>query len=207
MINSTRTFYLKSIKRQLHYSLPSLKIIPFLLADIGEGIAECEIVSWHVKQGDSVQQFSKICEVQSDKASVEITSRYDGVIKSINYKVGEIAKVGSALVDIDVPNNEEPEAQSLSTEKDDNSKLEQKLEEKEESRADLSSTEIETEKEYTLATPSVRRIAKENNMNLAEIKGSGPKGRILKGDVLAYLENEQTLTTSGSTGILLDLIE
>ena len=49
-----------------------------IFADIGEGIAECEIIRWFVAPGDRIAQFDKVCEVQSDKANVEITSRYDG---------------------------------------------------------------------------------------------------------------------------------
>ena len=54
-----------------------------------------------VKEGDRIQQFDKIAEVQSDKATVEITSRYDGVIRKVYYQVGEDAKVGQPLVDIE----------------------------------------------------------------------------------------------------------
>ena len=46
---------------------------PYLLADIGEGITECQIIQWFVRPGARVEQFDKICEVQSDKASVEVS--------------------------------------------------------------------------------------------------------------------------------------
>lgn len=177
-------FSLKSLNRKLHYNVPSLKIVPFLLADIGEGITECEIVTWHVKAGDRVEQFSKICEVQSDKAAVEITSRYDGVIKSIKYQVGQVAKVGTALVEIDVPDEDGTTETSTVENTED-----KKGTENTETIVQTGSTVMSTSGNgYTLATPSVRRIAKENTLNLKEIKGSGPKGRILKGDVLAYVE-------------------
>ncbi len=71
----------------------SLAIVPFKLADIGEGIAEVELMKWFVKAGDKVKSFDRICEVQSDKATVEITSRYGGTIISVHSKEGDIVKV------------------------------------------------------------------------------------------------------------------
>ena len=67
-----------SLRRFFHGSSRPLKVIPFNLPDIGEGIAEVEVLAWHVKPGDRVSQFDKLLEVQSDKATVDITSRYDG---------------------------------------------------------------------------------------------------------------------------------
>lgn len=57
--------------------------------------------SRYVKEGDTVSQFDSICEVQSDKASVTITSRYDGVIKKLYYNLDDIAYVGKPLIDIE----------------------------------------------------------------------------------------------------------
>ncbi|KAL1604594.1 hypothetical protein SLS59_003789 [Nothophoma quercina] len=65
-------------------------------------ITECQVIQWFVKPGARVEQFDPICEVQSDKASVEITSRFDGVIKKLYYEPDDMAKVGKPLVDIDI---------------------------------------------------------------------------------------------------------
>ncbi|KAF9042384.1 2-oxoacid dehydrogenases acyltransferase-domain-containing protein [Panaeolus papilionaceus] len=74
----------------------------FNLADIGEGITECEIVKWSVQPNTHVAAFDPLCEVQSDKASVEITSPFDGILKEIIVQEGEVAKVGSGLCVIEV---------------------------------------------------------------------------------------------------------
>ncbi len=71
---------------------------PFLLADIGEGIAEVELLQWFVSPGDRISQFDRVCEVQSDKASVEITSRYDGVVIALCGDVGDVMRVGRPLL-------------------------------------------------------------------------------------------------------------
>ncbi|KAH7114461.1 2-oxoacid dehydrogenases acyltransferase-domain-containing protein [Dendryphion nanum] len=89
-------------QRNFHASTTLKAVKPYLLADIGEGITECQVIQWFVKPGARVEQFDPICEVQSDKASVEITSRFDGVIKKLYYEPDDMAKVGKPLVDIDI---------------------------------------------------------------------------------------------------------
>ncbi|KAI0292236.1 CoA-dependent acyltransferase [Multifurca ochricompacta] len=92
----------------------------FKLADIGEGITECEIIKWSVSPQSLIGAFEPLCEVQSDKASVEITSPYDGTVKEILVQEGQVAKVGDGLCVIevdeeasdssDVPTSESPDA-------------------------------------------------------------------------------------------------
>src|SRR3954470_366097 len=73
----------------------------FYMPDIGEGVVEGEIVSWKVKEGDTVKLDQPIVEVMTDKATVELPSPRAGVIKKINYKDGDICPVGKVLVTIE----------------------------------------------------------------------------------------------------------
>jgi len=160
----------------------SSKVLDFKLTDIGEGIFEVEVLKWFVKEGDSIQEFDKICEVQSDKANVEITSRYQGVVKSLMYGVGDLARVGKTLIKIEQSGDPDSDSSDSS-----------------DSSEDVSESEIATtapnisvassgSKQKPLLTPAVRRIVKEHNLDIDKIVGSGPQGRILKGDVLAFIE-------------------
>uniref|UniRef100_A0A0R3RGB6 Dihydrolipoamide acetyltransferase component of pyruvate dehydrogenase complex n=1 Tax=Elaeophora elaphi TaxID=1147741 RepID=A0A0R3RGB6_9BILA len=160
-----------------------LPLVQFKLSDIGEGIAEVQIKEWHVKEGDRVAQFDNICEVQSDKASVTITSRYDGIIKKLYYNVEDVAKVGTTLVDIEVanvdagvyfvpykPTQEESPYEKVETE---------------------TITSEGVQKAWkVLATPAVRQLANEKGINLNEITGTGPNGRILKDDIIRHVALE-----------------
>jgi len=158
-----------------HSSEQANKIISFNLTDIGEGIKEVTIKEWFVKVGDRVSQFDNICEVQSDKASVTITSRYDGIIKKIYYDIDDVAHVGKALVDIEV-NDITPAGEDKTSF------------ESEKKSAPVPEENVPFLLNKTLATPAVRRMAVENNIMLSSIHGSGKGGRVLKEDVLEYLK-------------------
>ncbi|XP_045403402.1 lipoamide acyltransferase component of branched-chain alpha-keto acid dehydrogenase complex, mitochondrial isoform X2 [Lemur catta] len=150
------------------------QVVQFKLSDIGEGIREVTVKEWYVKVGDTVSQFDSICEVQSDKASVTITSRYDGVIKKLYYNLDDTAYVGKPLVDIEteaLKDSEEDVVETPAVSHDEH-------------------THQEIKGQKTLATPAVRRLAMENNIKLSEVVGSGKDGRILKEDILNYLEKQ-----------------
>jgi len=91
-------------------------IQPFLLADIGEGIAEVEVLQWYCQEGEQIEMFDKVCEVQSDKATVDISSKFDGVVTKLHYEVGDMAKVGAPLIDVqtsDQADDESPAANPM----------------------------------------------------------------------------------------------
>ncbi|KAF6758837.1 2-oxoacid dehydrogenases acyltransferase-domain-containing protein [Ephemerocybe angulata] len=89
----------------------------FKLADIGEGITECEVIKWSIQPGSRIEAFEPLCEVQSDKASVEITSPFDGIVKEILVPEGDIAKVGAGLCIIEVDGAAHPSSSSESDSK------------------------------------------------------------------------------------------
>ncbi|EZA62759.1 Lipoamide acyltransferase component of branched-chain alpha-keto acid dehydrogenase complex, mitochondrial [Ooceraea biroi] len=188
------------------------KVVPFKLSDIGEGIRDVSIKEWFVKPGDRVRQFDEICEVQSDKASVAITSRYDGVIKTLHFKVDDVAMIGAALLDIEIEDDAEDTASDTSTsESRDQQSTSNSNEEKKATDIEIESSLQNIEK--VLATPAVRKIATENNIRLTDVKPTGKGGRVLKEDVLAHLQKisapsqvkEQIPTQPNITGKTVEL--
>lgn len=209
----------------------STKVIPFLLADIGEGIAEVELLQWFVSPGDKVSQFDKVCEVQSDKATVEITSRYDGIVDSLDGAVGDMMPVGCPLMHIAVRDDggggdgeggdgggggEGPTpATTLNNVDDEADRLHiptvaasypdfptgppepptpppspKGSDEGEEAAAASAKVAATFSGKKVLATPAVRRIGAEHGIDLGSILGTGPKGRVLKSDVLKLVRGK-----------------
>ncbi|KAK4237867.1 2-oxoacid dehydrogenases acyltransferase-domain-containing protein [Achaetomium macrosporum] len=194
-----------SMVRAFHAARPLLAVKPVLLADIGEGIVECEIIQWFVEPGARVEEFSPLCEVQSDKASVEITSRFAGVVKKLYYDAGEMAKVGKPFVDIDIQGDakeedrgslEEPESPKNNAQpKSVQATVRPSAEETAASQVAVL-TEHESQattpkakgKHATLATPAVRHLSKELKVDISEIDGTGKDGRVLKEDIYKFVE-------------------
>jgi len=148
-----------------------------------------------VKPGDRVRQFDEICEVQSDKASVAITSRYDGTIKTLHFKVDDVAMVGAALLDIEIESDtEEDTAENASKTEPKDQTISNSNQEKKTTDNALPKTDntLEMLVGKVLTTPAVRRLALENNIKLVDVKATGKKGRVLKEDMLAHLEKIST---------------
>ncbi|KAJ2227645.1 hypothetical protein IWW45_006940 [Coemansia sp. RSA 485] len=175
--------------------------VAYKLADIGEGITECEIIQWFVKPGDKVSQFDKICEVASDKATVEITSRYDGVVRRLYYKENDIALVGKPIVDIEV---ESGGSEPAAAETPDSAPAPVGIPDPTPTGIPAPAPapaptpvpkdySVERTNDVVYATPAVRRIARENGVDLRFVAGSGKGGRILKEDV------QRSATTSSSS--------
>src|SRR3989454_4906733 len=145
----------------------------FKLPDIGEGVHEGEVVKWFVKEGDAVKENDPVVEVMTDKVTVQIPSPVTGKILQLRAKEGEVVKVGSTLIVCGeageaVPTR--PEAARPTAPPPAPARTEAPP------PAPGPTGDI-------LAAPAVRRLAKELNVNLAAVRGSGPQGRLTEIDV------------------------
>jgi pyruvate dehydrogenase E2 component (dihydrolipoamide acetyltransferase) len=148
----------------------------FRFPDVGEGIHEGELVKWIVKEGDTVKEHDVLCEIETDKAVVEIPSPVSGTILKIYHKEGDTVKVGEVLVSIG-KKGEKVKAPST--------KVPEPKKEKRYTASvvgQLPEAGVPRAKEI-LATPAVRRIAKEIGVDLAKVRGTGLGGRITEQDI------------------------
>ncbi|HLY06734.1 MAG TPA: dihydrolipoamide acetyltransferase family protein [Rhizomicrobium sp.] len=186
----------------------------FKLPDVGEGTAEAEIVAWHIKVGDRIEEDQNLVDVMTDKATVEMTSPVTGVVVSLHGQPGEMATVGAPLVELDVEGagNADTSAAPPAKPKAEVAKLAPKTE-KQKADEQKPSAEVislaptpgqgngaqkrksaaapafatRTPGTKPLASPAVRRRAEELGVQLQFVPGSGPAGRIEHGDLDAYV--------------------
>lgn len=161
--------------------------IDFILPDIGEGIIECELVEWLVKEGDNVVEDQPIADVMTDKALVQIPAMHSGVIEKLFYKQGEIAKVHAPLFSMVIENSvvsSAPKAAEPAT------AVKAAVASNTLKQAVCTNESVEPAQGATkgkaIASPAVRRVARELNVNISDVVGSGKKGRVYKDDILAF---------------------
>jgi pyruvate dehydrogenase E2 component (dihydrolipoamide acetyltransferase) len=160
----------------------------FKFPDIGEGLTEGEIVRWLVKEGDEVKEGDPLVEVETDKALAEIPSPKTGVILRILAKEKEIVKVGQVIVIIgekgEVAEAVPPTRKSIGV-----------VGELEEAPEEAPVIKVEKKmafvSEHVLATPAVRALAKELGVDIHQVKGTGPEGRVLEKDVRQFAEAQE----------------
>jgi 2-oxoisovalerate dehydrogenase E2 component (dihydrolipoyl transacylase) len=157
--------------------------------DIGEGIAEVELVHWHVKPGDLIHEEQALADVMTDKANVEIPSPVSGKVLAIAGKPGDVIAVGSELIRLEVEGKGNVgDAEQVKA------KPEAPREPKPTAAPILRSVPSPSPppapnpnaSERPLASPAVRRRARELELDLDEIAGSGPEGRITQEDLEAH---------------------
>ena len=162
------------------------------MPDIGEGIAEVELVDWHVKPGDVVAEEQILADVMTDKASVEIPSHVAGKVVALTGKPGDVIAVGSEIIRLEVEgkgNVDEAAPVAAATKPTPPApKLAPAPARPAPAPAPTlslasSRPEPRPESDKPLAAPAVRRRAKELGIDLAGVSGSGPDGRITQEDL------------------------
>lgn len=156
----------------------------FKLPDVGEGIHEAEILKWLVKEGDQVNQDQPLVEVQTDKAVVEISAPLAGVIAEIRLPPGALAEVGQIMVVI------EP-AQSASDSPGRGRQTAPPPSNGQASAPGVKQPGLAGPGQRVLAAPAVRRMALELEVDLSQVTGSGPAGRILPEDVKRFAAQQK----------------
>jgi pyruvate dehydrogenase E2 component (dihydrolipoamide acetyltransferase) len=209
--------------------------IEFKLPDIGEGIAEGEIVKWLVKVGDAVKEHQSIVEVMTDKATVEVPAPAAGTITAIRAKEGEVVPVGKVIFSLATAGTGSVAAPSRATQPQQATKT-QAAPTQTAARAPASAaapsaasaqaparapaarelvgagtgaganapaarapalTSVSDGK--ILAVPSARRLARDMNVDLAQVTGSGRNGVVRRADVEAFANGSSQATTARDT--------
>ncbi|MBQ4847625.1 dihydrolipoyllysine-residue acetyltransferase [Pseudoalteromonas sp. MMG005] len=153
----------------------------FILPDIGEGIVECEIVEWLVAQGDEIKEDQAVCDVMTDKALVQIPAKYDGVVEKLYYQKGEIAQVHSPLFQMRLAGDcGGTSSQSVTS---------QTPTENIKTAAEPVKTQLAANGK-AIASPAVRRLAKERDLDINLVPGSGKNGRVFKEDIARFVSGK-----------------
>lgn len=193
------------------------------LSDVGEGVAEAELVEWHVSVGDTVGEDQLLGVVMTDKAAVDVPSSVLGKVVKLCVDVGDVIAVGSDLIHLEVDGKGNVDSSTnveISTAPNtDISNTTTTTTTQKTSNADTlaarTATTINTEKAKTeqttsadllsnsfnavkvLAAPSVRQRARELGVDLSAVSGSGPIGRIVHADLDQFTESTSQFKVSG----------
>jgi 2-oxoisovalerate dehydrogenase E2 component (dihydrolipoyl transacylase) len=176
--------------------------IVFKLPDLGEGVVEAEIVAWHVKPGAQVHADQPLLDVMTDKATVTIPSGVDGRVINTHGEVGETVAVGCELVSFDLSSKA---AESATVNEPSNGKQRTIVAQVSPDgpatvpmiqrmagppTATASPSTATDAAAPPMASPAVRRRARELHVDLHQVPGSGPNGRVTHGDIDVFLRTE-----------------
>jgi pyruvate dehydrogenase E2 component (dihydrolipoamide acetyltransferase) len=152
-------------------------VTEIIMPKLGQTMEKGKIVRWLKKEGERVNKGEAILEIETDKAILEVEARDSGILKKILAKEGDVVPVAQVIGYITREGEEVPETS---------------LEEKSEAaQARITETPHESEREIK-ASPLAKKIAKEKGVDLTQITGTGPGGRITEKDVLEYIARLET---------------
>ena len=151
----------------------------FKLPDIGEGVVEAEITTWHVALGDTISEDDPIADAMTDKATIELTAPVDGVISMVACEEGDKLAVGADLVIIEI----EGETQAPPAPQSAPQPAPKKSAPKKKSPPSKPKATDKARASKALASPAVRKRAKEMGVNLAMVAASGKDGQVTQTDL------------------------
>ncbi len=169
-----------------------------LLPDLGEGIDSADVSEVLVSPGDVVSVDDTILVLESDKASMEIPTEDSGVIKKIFVSVGDQVKTGEVLIMMESSSEKKSE---VKTKKEKTDPKKSVVEKKDKIEPKKETIENKTT-DKTFASPGVRRLSRELEINLSEVGATGPKGRITKNDLHDFIKQKMTQGGFGGTKMM-----
>ena len=174
----------------------------FEFPDTGEGVTEGKFLEWLVDEGDSVEEDQAVAEVETDKAVIDVPAPSDGVIKDLMAEPGDTVKVGEVILEIDTGEDvgeAEDDHQDEAPEEVEAHEGESSKEDKEKKESDdIVDSDEESSDRDILALPKVRKLAKDNNIDLAKLDVDG---RITEEDVMSVSdETELSVEESEESG-------
>ena len=166
----------------------------FRLPDIGEGVAEGEVVRWLVKEGDELQEDQPMVEIMTDKATVEIPTPRAGRVAKLMYAEGQICPVGKVLIAIEVA-----DAPGTAAAAPEPARVDVAPSASTGERAPRNNG-VNARDAGVLATPATRKLARDTGVDIRDVTGSGPAGRVTSDDVRAHAESPAPAPTSAADG-------
>jgi pyruvate dehydrogenase E2 component (dihydrolipoamide acetyltransferase) len=171
----------------------------FKLPDVGEGVAEGELVEWLVEPGDTVEEDQAVAKVETDKALVDVPSPYNGTVKELLVEAGEMVPVGDVIMVYNVEGEDDLSDTSSSADAaadadataDAEASGDAAAEESASETADAETAEVSTGDGRVFAAPSARRLARELGVDIAAVDGTGPSGRVTERDVREHAEGDE----------------
>ncbi len=157
---------------------------------LGESIIDATVANWLKREGDAVKQGDALVELETDKVNVEVTAEQNGVLQRVLKQVGDVVGVGEVLGLIGEGAVEAANGASFS------SKATSSVSAQQEKPAVSQAGVASAADMQRSASPLARRIAAENKVDLAQVKGSSPHGRVTKEDVISYIEQARQQPTA-----------
>ena len=161
----------------------------FKLPDLGEGTVESEIVEWRVRVGDLVNADQPLVDMMTDKATIEITAPVSGKVISLAGQPGDVIPVGSELVFFATNLEESPVTDEV---------IENPVVPETTATEPATTDQSAGSAGNPLTSPAIRRLAREKNIDLTRVPGSGQKGRITRADIDAFISQADQLRETQS---------